>query len=115
MEHPDQMPYLLNHSSKMSYPEKIFQAALEKAGIIGWVYNYRHSIYSYDFAFPDIKLDVEIDGGTHLQEKVKQIDRRRDKFSQEKGWTVLRFPAQDVKKHLDECIVRVQNILDSQI
>jgi len=35
MEHPDKVPYLLNHSSRMSYPEKIFKNALIEMNITG--------------------------------------------------------------------------------
>lgn len=103
-EHPDKVPYKLNHSSKMSYPEKIFKNALENENISGWIYNYQNGIYSYDFAFPDLKIDVEIDGNTHLQENVIKIDERRDKFSKENGWIVIRFSAKMIKENLLECI-----------
>ncbi len=104
MEHPEKVPYKLNHCSKMSYPEKIFKNALEYSNIEGWIYNYQHSIYCYDFAFIDLKIDVEIDGSTHNLPKVKLIDERRDKFSIENGWKVIRFEAQDVKENVLKCI-----------
>lgn len=103
-EHPDKVPYKLNHSSKMSYPEKIFKNALESANITGWTYNYQNGIYSYDFAFPELKIDVEIDGSTHTQEKVKKIDERRDLFSKKNGWIVVRFTAKEVKENVLNCI-----------
>jgi very-short-patch-repair endonuclease len=105
---PDKVPYRINHSSKESYPEKIFRIGLESSGITGWVTNYQHGIYEYDFAFPDLKLDVEIDGGTHLSEKVKLIDARRDQWSQEQGWTVLRFTAREVKLDLVGCLNKLK-------
>lgn len=111
LEHPDQVPYLLNHSSKMSYPEMIFKNALESNNIIGWKYNYQNSIYQYDFAFLEQKIDVEIDGGTHLTEKVKKIDARRDKFSSENGWTVLRFTAKEVKENVSACIKKLNDLV----
>lgn len=111
-EHPDKVPYKLNHSSKMSYPENIFKNALESANITGWVYNYQNGIYSYDFAFPELKIDVEIDGGTHTQEKVKKIDERRDMFSRENGWTVIRFTAKEVKENVLKCINRLNNLFN---
>lgn len=43
---------------------------LNRRGIAGWHYNYRVGRYAFNIAFPDIKLDVEIDGGTHLKERV---------------------------------------------
>lgn len=108
-EHPDKVPYIINHSSKISYPEKIFMNALNADNITGWQYNYRNGIYSYDFAFPEIKLDVEIDGSTHLNEKVKRIDGRRDKWSGDNGWNVLRFTANEVKTDVVSCLNKVKS------
>ena len=50
-ENPGQIPYLLNHSSKESYPEKIFRERLELEGINGWIQEYPVLRYSLDFAF----------------------------------------------------------------
>lgn len=101
---PDLVPYRMNHSSKMSYVEEIFMNALKSSGIKGWVYNYHHGIYSYDFAFPGLRLDVEVDGKLHLDEKVKAKDKRRDEWSKKKGWKVVRFTGKEVKKDVIGCI-----------
>jgi len=108
-KHPDKVPYLLNHSSKESYPEKLFRIALENESITGWEQEYVNGIYRYDFAFLELKIDVEIDGATHLKDKVKKIDERRDKWSREQGWQVVRFTAKEVKEDVVKCI----NVLKS--
>jgi very-short-patch-repair endonuclease len=110
-DNPNKVPYLLNHSSKKSYPELIFENALISNGIAGWIYNYQNGIYQYDFAFVNKKIDIEIDGGTHLTEKVIAIDKRRDEFSRHQGWRVLRFTAKEVKENVTSCINKLQNIL----
>ena len=110
-EHPDEVPYKLNHSSKKSYPEIVFENALNSNNIKGWTYNYRNGVYSYDFAWPEQKIDVEIDGGTHLSEKVKRIDERRDIFSKSKGWMVLRFTAKEVKDDVTKCVNKLKENL----
>lgn len=111
MEHPDKVPYIINHSSKKSWPEQVFENALKSAGIDGWEFRYRNGIYEYDFAFLDKKIDVEIDGGTHKTDKVIQIDKRRDKFSKENGWKVIRFDAERVKKDVISCINELKRFL----
>lgn len=110
-ENPDKVPYLINHSSKKSYPEQIFENALLSSGLTGWTYAFQHGIYEYDFAWPEKKIDVEIDGSTHLLEKVIEIDARRDAFSKEKGWIVLRFTASRVKKDVMSCIEELRKYL----
>lgn len=112
-EYPDRVPYIINHSSKMSYPEKIMYDALEMSSIKGWVYKYRNSIYEYDFALPELKIDIEVDGSTHNSEKVKKIDERRDKFSEKNGWKVLRFPADEVKHNVQECIKKIKFFINN--
>ena len=103
-ENPDKVPYLTNHSSKKSYPEIIFENALLNKNIKNYIYNYQNGIYQYDFAFPDFKIDVEIDGATHNTEKVKLIDKKRDEWSIKEGWKVIRFPAWKVKENVEWCI-----------
>lgn len=110
---PDKHPYRLYHSSKKSHPEQRFEDALVRTGVTGWQYAYQNGIYEYDFAFPKEKIDVEIDGGTHLKEHVKKIDRRRDEFSTGQGWRVLRFSASRVKRDLDGCISELREVLQA--
>ena len=111
MNNPDKVPYLINHSSKKSYPEKIFEQALISSGITGWIYAYQNGIYEYDFAWPEQKIDVEIDGSTHNLPKVQKIDLRRDKFSKDSGWVVIRFSSDRVKKDVIGCINELKELL----
>lgn len=113
-ENPDKVPYLVNHSSKQSYPEKIFQNALISSNISGWDYNYRVGLYQYDFAFVTLKIDVEIDGATHNTPKVKKIDARRDSFSKSNGWIVIRFTAKQVKENVIGCINELKKVIESR-
>lgn len=114
LENPDQVPYLLNHSSKISYPEKTMLKYLKQHNITGWVHQMQFSIYQLDFAFPEYMLCVEIDGSTHLLDSVKQKDKRRDKFLNKNGWRVLRITAKDVKNNVYECINLILNELNEK-
>lgn len=108
---PDKVPYKINHSSKASFPEICFEKALIESDIKGWIKSYQIGIYEYDFAFPQFKVDVEIDGSTHLQEKVKLIDQRRDEWSEKNGWKVIRFSAKKVKQDINSCINELRSLL----
>lgn len=103
-ENPGRIPYLLNHSSKESYPEKLFRLALEKNNITGWEYNYPVKRYSLDFAFIDNLIDVEIDGETHNLEEVATKDKIRTDELSNLGWKTLRFTSNEIKNNIDECI-----------
>lgn len=110
-ENPDKVPYLLNHSSKETYPEQRFKEILNNIGLVGWIQHYQHSIYQYDFAFPEVKLDVEIDGSTHTLPSVIAKDIERDKFSRDKGWEVLRFTASELNKDAEKCINKLLSVI----
>lgn len=111
-ENPDKTPYLLNHSSKESYPEKIFRERLERENI-QFVQEYKILRYSLDFAFPDKKINVEIDGETHLQKNVQKIDAERNKILQNLGWKVLRFRTFDVKTNIENCVQILKTELEN--
>jgi len=92
-ENPNKVPYILNHSSQKSWPEKIFEKLLNDNDITGYHYNYPFMRYRFDFCFPDLLIDIEIDGSTHNLEKVKQIDQERDLIATKYGWKILRIDA----------------------
>jgi very-short-patch-repair endonuclease len=111
-ENPGKIPYLLNHSSNESYPEKIFREALEKTLISDWKYNYPVKRYSLDFAFITRKIDVEIDGSTHNLEEIMIKDKLRDETLNFLGWKVIRFSAKEVKEDVGLCINKLLNYLN---
>lgn len=114
-ENPDKVPYKINHSSNVSYPEQVILKYLKEYKILGWVHQLQFSIYQIDFAFPEYKLAVEIDGHTHTTEKVKKIDNRRDKYLESKGWRTLRITTKEVRNDVYECINIIQNELGEKL
>jgi very-short-patch-repair endonuclease len=89
-KNPDKVPYLLNHSSKESYPEKYFTEVFEKEGL-DVVKKFRVSLYELDFSIPHKRIDIEIDGSQHhLDEKIVMSDMRRTEFLESEGWDVIR-------------------------
>ena len=52
--------------------------------------------YRLDVAWPDVRLDVEIDGPRHRRPEVAAKDRRRDAHLRALGWEVLRFDEEQV-------------------
>jgi len=109
-ENPGKIPYLLNHSSKESYPERLFRESLIKNGVNGWTQEYPILRYSLDFAFVDLKIDIEIDGSTHNLENVKKIDIERDNTLSQMGWKILRFSDYEIKNNIDEIIKKIIHV-----
>lgn len=108
-ENPGKIPYLLNHSSKESYPEELFRKALDERKIKGWVQEHPIKRYSLDFAFIDKKIDVEIDGGMHNDEKVSRKDKIRDETLSSMGWEIIRIPASLIRSDIKLAIEMILN------
>jgi len=61
-----------------------------------------------DFYCETAKLAVEIDGGIHSEEEVKQADEHRDKVFQARGIQTLRIRNEDVLNNLDETLKKIK-------
>lgn len=89
-EHPEKIPYRINHSSHMSYPEHYFKDLFEQENI-SLKYHLQVGLYELDFYNEEYKVYVEIDGDTHKQKKVQDIDKRKDDYLQSLGWKGMRI------------------------
>lgn len=89
-EHPDRIPYRLHHSSHISYPEQYFKNIFEHENI-PLKYHLQVGLYELDFYNEEYKVYVEIDGDTHKQKKVQDIDKRKDNYLQSLGWRGMRI------------------------
>jgi very-short-patch-repair endonuclease len=98
-ENPHMVPYKLNHYSKgRSYPEEYWKEVLD-AENLSYVEQFQIGLYQLDFAFPELKIDLEIDGDQHyLDEKIVQSDLRRTQYLEELGWKVIRIKWSAFKK-----------------
>lgn len=97
-ENPSKVPYLLNHSSKESYPEKYFTDLFLKENVKVEKF-YQIGLYELDFCIPEKKIDIEIDGEQHFCDvKIVESDIRRTKFLEDNGWKVIRIRWSEYKK-----------------
>jgi hypothetical protein len=68
---------------------------------VGWVWNYpvalggRHpgypTTYKLDFAWPHLKLGLEVDGSSHTAASRQMQDRKKEEKLAQLGWRVLRI------------------------
>lgn len=87
-EHPDKVPFKLNHSSKESYPEKYFREWLQKENIFV-EREFQVGLYTLDFAWPEKKIYLEVDGSQHHLNWMIKHDEERTKKLSELGWTCI--------------------------
>ncbi len=87
---------LESRDNAWSPAERTAQRLFRAEGLRGWVANYPLPllglVYYLDFAFPEFKLAVEIDGRTyHSSREAFEGDRWRQNDIVLAGWRVLRF------------------------
>jgi len=80
-------------NNEPSWPEKFFIQVIENEfEDKNYSREYPVGIYAIDFAWPDKKLAIEIDGEQHQRfDEVKARDKRKDQVLAEAGWKVLRI------------------------
>lgn len=57
--------------------------------------------YIVDFACPEKKLIVEVDGSQHADEAAVVADAARARRLEQDGWTILRFWNDDILRDID--------------
>lgn len=80
-------------NNKPSYPEQFFIKVIQNEfDDKNYIREYPFGIYSIDFAWPQKKLAIEIDGEQHERFKeYKERDVKKDKYLSENGWKVIRI------------------------
>lgn len=103
IEHPDEVPYLINHHSKGdSYPEKYFKEVFDNEHI-DYKQNYYQCGYFLDFAWPEKKIYLEVDGEQHyLDKRIVEHDKVRTQKLLENGWTCIERVRWSEFKHLSK-------------
>ena len=94
--------------------EKLFREELERRGLRRGIdftpqYPIRYS-FILDFAFPQEKLAIEVDGEKwHDTPNGRQKDWFKDSILTKLGWEVMRFKGQEVLTGVAGCVDKVLN------
>lgn len=96
--------------------ERRLQRLLDEAGMGGWKGNHPVVIagrrFRLDVAFPEHRLDVEVDGWAyHRSKEARDRDIERDNLLTQAGWRVLRFSWEDVVDRPDYVIDVIASVL----
>ncbi len=78
---------------EQTFTEKIIWRYLKDRNFLGCKFRRQYSIdrYVIDFYCPELKLAVEIDGGVHDLENVKEKDEIRENYLKDFGVTFVRI------------------------
>jgi very-short-patch-repair endonuclease len=91
-----------------SEAERLLVKLLRDAGITGWKTNYPIGGYKVDFAFPDRKVVIEVDGWAfHSDPEAFAKDRKRQNAIALLGWQVLRFTWLDLTEYPQRVIAEI--------
>lgn len=96
-EHPDKIGWIMNHSSKKSYPEQYFEELFNNENI-PLKYHKHIGKYELDFYNEDLMKYVEIDGDQHNSEYMIKHDKERDLYLENLGWKGMRIKWSEYKK-----------------
>jgi very-short-patch-repair endonuclease len=74
------------------------------------VHNHTGQAYRLDFAIPQLKIGIEVDGKIwHDNPEKKARDQNRDSKLAKRGWMVLRFSEDEIQSQIDEVTKTISN------
>jgi len=80
---------------------------------LGHVPGYPHH-YKIDLAYPERKVGIEIDGGSHCTLERQSQDRKKEAKLSELGWTIVRFTNRQVKEDLEGVVACLQRLFQEK-
>ena len=85
------------------FPERLLWSKLRNRQLAGWKFRRQHPVGPYfaDFACPEVKLVVELDGDTHGEGAQQVHDAKRTAFLESEGWEVLRIWNAHLMENID--------------
>jgi very-short-patch-repair endonuclease/predicted transcriptional regulator of viral defense system len=93
--------------------ERVFERILKRERLPYPSRQHTHLRYRVDYAYPDQRIAVEVDGrATHSGKQDVQRDRRRQNDIVLDGFLVLRFTWDDVTKDPDYVVATIRRALD---
>jgi very-short-patch-repair endonuclease len=107
------LPYnkKLKHPSRqlrenMTDAERCLWAKIRRKQLKGYQFCRQKPIGDYivDFFCPKIRLVIEVDGGQHFSDEMREYDRIRDDYLHSLGLRVLRFTNTDVLTRIEAVV-----------
>ena len=107
--------YLAKHDLPQgTVPENYVTMRLHRWGIYGVKRQHRIGRYRIDFAFPDVRIALEVDGPHHWRPDVAAKDVGRDAALRADGWVTLRIGTDSIDEELIRVVEIVHALRDRQ-
>ncbi|MBO9418742.1 endonuclease domain-containing protein [Labrenzia sp. R4_2] len=103
--------------SNMTEAEKRLWRVIRAHRLEGISFRWQMPIAGYivDFAAPQHRLIVELDGSQHGDQQHVEQDKQRDEALASAGWTVLRFWNADVLQDLDAVCCKILTVCGREV
>ena len=95
----------------MTYAEVMLWKVLRNKTLLGFDFDRQRPIDNYivDFYCKELKLAIEIDGGSHDLENIALNDRIREINLKSLGVTILRFKETEIRKDIKKVLSIIEN------
>ena len=103
--------YAKDLRSRATLSERILWKHLKNKQILGYDFHRQKPFgeYIFDFYSYSLRLVIELDGFSHLEEEVKENDKRKEDFINREGFNILRFKDEEVFDKLDYVLNSIRN------
>lgn len=107
-------PIIIRHAREMRHPQTPAEATLWQHlqnRNLEFKFRRQHPVERFiiDFYCAEVKLCIEIDGDSHLEQEQQEYDLSRTEFLESVGYSVIRFTNNDVRYNINAV---TQEILD---
>lgn len=104
-----------NLRSNQTLGETLLWMQLQKKQVRGHQFNRQKPLGNYivDFYCKALNLVIEIDGGSHHFDEIMLKDIERQRILEELGMHFLRFTEMDIRKKMDDVILRIEGFIEN--
>jgi very-short-patch-repair endonuclease len=106
-------PIILQHAREMCHPQTPAETTVWRYlrnRNLGFKFRRQHPIVRFiiDFYCAELKLCIEVDGNTHLEEDQLEYDAARTEYLEMPGRKVIRFTNEDVRYNIQAVIQAIR-------
>ena len=99
----------------MTQPEITLWSRLKNRQLLKYKFRRQYSVgpFILDFYCPELKLAIEIDGGSHERPQAKESDQERQEYVEKFGIRFLRFKNEEVEKQIERVLTSIETAIKS--